>query len=79
MVRVVDAPDRAVRRDGDAVRALAEQPIWPRTDEPAIALVREDRGIAAGEDVDPVARVDRDRGDILVPASGRKLLPPIDR
>ena len=51
--------------------ALAEGVLAPRADEPAVALVDEDRSLAAREEVDPVLGVDGDRGNILVTAAGR--------
>src|SRR5262249_39738282 len=78
VVAVVAAVERAVRRDGDAMRAQGEEPLPPRPQEVAFLIVREDRVVAAADQIDSVLAVDGDPRDVAVRVALRQLLPALD-
>src|SRR6185437_1539070 len=74
VVAIVGAPDRVIRTDMHAVRAV-EQALAPGTEEVARPIEHRHRVFAAGEDVDVVLAVDADGGDLPVMPSGGQRAP----
>jgi hypothetical protein len=77
VIAVVGAPQRVIRRDMDAVRA-GEQALAPGSQEIAGAIEDDHRMLAAAEDIDVVAAIDTDRGDLAIGPSGGKRAPVLD-
>ena len=78
VVAVVGAVERLVRADRDAVGAVGELALAPRAEELAVAIVRDDRMVAAADQIDAVLRVHRHPRHVAMHVALRQLLPALD-